>query len=150
MIDMQTMRNELFRDEDRRLFVYDDATGKPIAPGTLVKGHPTIGVGRALDTHGISREESAYLLNNDIESCIAALSSRLTWWEQLDDVRQRVLVNMAFNMGVSGLMSFKKTLAAIGAHNWTEAAAEILDSDAARQLPVRYERLAEMMRTGRA
>lgn len=150
MIDINAMRAELLRDEDERLRVYDDATGKPIVPGTLVKGHPTIGIGRSLDTNGISAEESAYLFSHDIESCLAALSGRLIWWSQLDGVRQRVLVNMAFNVGINGLMKFRKTLAAIQARDWATAAAEILDSNAARQLPVRYERLAEMMRTGRA
>ena len=47
--DVVTMAAELVGDEAMRLFVYDDATGLPIEPGSTCKGHPTIGVGRGLD-----------------------------------------------------------------------------------------------------
>lgn len=150
MIDMDAMKAELDRDEGLRLHVYDDFTGEPIRPGSLVRGHPTIGVGRALDVHGITAAESAYLLDNDINSCVAALAHAFHWWPDLEPVRQRVLVNMAFNMGMTKLLKFVDMIAAIEAQNWDKASAEILDSKAARDLPERYERLAEMMRTGKA
>ena len=45
-------------DEGVRLRVYDDATGEPLHPGMTLKGHPSIGYGRALDVNGISLKES--------------------------------------------------------------------------------------------
>ena len=74
MIDRELITCELTRDEGQLLTVYDDATGAAIKPGTSVKGHPTIGIGRALDVHGISAAEAAYLLGNDIDGIVAQLS----------------------------------------------------------------------------
>jgi hypothetical protein len=48
MIDRQRLRAQLSVHEDRRHFVYDDCTGKPIGEGTFVRGLPTVGVGRNL------------------------------------------------------------------------------------------------------
>jgi GH24 family phage-related lysozyme (muramidase) len=55
----------LEREEGLRTLVYDDATGKPIGPGSVVQGHPTIGIGRALDVNGITAVEADFLLEND-------------------------------------------------------------------------------------
>lgn len=67
MSDLQKVLIPMLRaEEGLRLTVYDDATGKPIKPGTLVKGHPTIGIGRALDVNGITEAEAEYLKANDV------------------------------------------------------------------------------------
>src|SRR5690606_761789 len=79
-------------------------------------GYLTIGVGRLIDKRkggGISRDESAYLLANDIKEKSAELDRRLSWWKRLDDARRGVLLSMAFQMGVDGLLTFKNTLAMI-------------------------------------
>lgn len=55
----------LMGEEGKRNFVYDDATGHAIGPGTHCVGHPTIGVGRALDVHGISMSEGQLLNAHD-------------------------------------------------------------------------------------
>jgi len=66
-------------------------------------GYWTIGVGRLIDKRkgeGLSAEESAYLLSNDIEKRDKELQKRLPWAVKLDDARYGVLLNMAFQMGV--------------------------------------------------
>jgi lysozyme len=68
---------------------------------------------------------------------------------QLNDVRQRVLVDMAFSMGVVGLLNFKRTLATIQAGDYQQAATMMLDSRWAKQVGQRVERLARMMATGK-
>ena len=73
----------------------------------------------------------------------------LPWVTQLNEVRQRVLVDMAFNMGIVGLLSFKRTLATIQAGDYQQAATMMLDSRWAGQVGQRAERLAHMMVTGK-
>ena len=55
---------------------------------------------------------------------------------------------MCFNMGISRLLGFRKALAAVRAHQWDTAAAEMLDSKWTGQVGARATRLAKMMRTG--
>jgi lysozyme len=77
-----------------------------------------------------------------------ALLERLAFWPKLNDTRQRVLCEMAFQMGFGGLSLFRKMLAAIEAEDFSTAADEMLSSLWARQTPGRAEQLARMMRTG--
>jgi lysozyme len=148
MIDFDLLAQELTSDEKTVLVVYDDKTGLPIKPGTLVIGHPTIGTGRCLDTNGISAEEDRMLLKNDMWSRADELYRKLPWLEALDDVRQRVLVNMSFQMGVDGLLGFHDTLAAVQSGAYAKAAQHMLASQWANQTPARAKRLAERIRTG--
>jgi len=114
-------------------------------------GYTTIGVGRLIDQRkggGISKEESAYLLSNDIRNKVAELDRRLSWWRQLDEARQGVLLSMAFQMGVDGLLTFKNTLGMVRAGDYAGAARGMLNSLWARQTPERAARMAEQMRTG--
>lgn len=143
----QRITDILLNEEGVRLVVYDDATGKPIVPGTTVKGHPTIGIGRCLDTEGITLVEAHELLQDDIEGIINTLSAQ-PWWGGLNDTRRAVLVCMAYQMGVTALLSFKNTLAHVAAGQYAQAADEMLNSVWARQTPARAKRMADMMRHG--
>lgn len=114
-------------------------------------GYSTIGVGRLIDKRkggGITEEESAYLLNNDVTKIVEQLDKRLSWWKKLDDARKGVLVNMAFQMGVDGLLGFKNTLKMIESGQYEAAARGMLQSKWALQTPSRAKRMAEQMRTG--
>lgn len=114
-------------------------------------GYTTIGYGRLIDKRkkgGISEDEAEYLLENDIDRKLVDLRSRLPWFDNLDDARQGVLLNMAFQMGVGGLMGFRNTLAKIEAGDYEGAASNMLKSKWSKQTPNRANRMAEQMRTG--
>lgn len=96
----------------------------------------------------ITLEAASYLLGNDIRHTCEALNRALPWWRELDEVRRRVLVNMAFNLGVSGLLGFHATLGWIKQGHYSSAASEMLLSVWAAQVGDRATRLARMMRTG--
>jgi lysozyme len=136
----------LREEEGLRLQVYDDATGLPIKPGTKVVGHPTIGVGRALDVNGITLEEADYLLANDIDKVAGQLDARLPWWRDMTLARQAVLASMAFQMGIGGVLAFSSTLRSMAAGDYPAAARGMLASKWAQQTPARAKRMAEMMR----
>lgn len=131
------MVRELTRDEGLRLKPYRCTAGKL-----------TIGVGRNLDDVGISQGEAEILLRNDIDRACADLDRSLPWWRGLDPVRQRVLCNMAFNMGIGGLLTFKSTLTLIQMGKYLDASQRMVASKWAGQVGPRAERLALMMRDG--
>ena len=60
----------------------------------------------------------------------------------LSDIRQEVLVNLSYNLGINRLKGFRRMNKAVLAENWPEAAAQMLDSKAARQTGDRYKKLA--------
>jgi len=136
-MDPDLMKRELVRDEGLRL-----------KPYRCTAGRLTIGVGRNLDDVGITAEEADYLLENDLGRAMADLDRALPWWRGLSEARQRALVNMAFNVGLSRLLGFKAMLAALQRGDWNEAAAEALASRWADQVGARAVRIAEMMREG--
>ena len=116
-------------------------------------GKLTIGIGRNLDDKGLRRDEIEYLLANDIADSRADLDRYLPWWRGLDPVRQRVLIDMVFNMGAGspkggGLLSFVNTLSEIRRGNYGIAADMMLASKWSAQVGRRAVRLATMMRTG--
>lgn len=135
-------------EEGLRLTVYDDASGVLIKPGYRCLGHPTIGIGRALDVNGITDAEADYLLGNDIAKVTAQLDGTLPWWRGLTTTRQVVLAGMAFQMGVVGLLAFKNTLTMVRSGDYVGAARGMLSSRWATQTPGRAVRMAQMMEHG--
>ena len=111
-------------------------------------GIETIGVGRNLVDRGLSDEEVDYLLTNDITIVENELDNGLSWWRDLDEVRQRALADLAFNMGLPRLHGFVKMLDALQRRDYHAAADELLDSKYAKQVGERRNRVAEMIRTG--
>jgi lysozyme len=91
-----------------------------------------------------------YLLENDIRKVKEELTKRLpVFLYAHGEVRARVLINMAFNMGIYGLMGFRRMLSAFYDGEFEKASREMIDSAWARQVGKRAIELAEMMRTGK-
>lgn len=135
-MNTERLVNELIRDEGLRLKPYLDTVGKL-----------TIGIGRNLDDVGISESEARYLLTNDVTKIVHQLMG-LPWFNALNEPRQCALANMAFNLGFTGLMSFKNMIEAIQKGYWHDAAKHALNSKWAAQVGKRAERIAEQLRTG--
>ena len=111
----------------------------------------TVGVGRNIDENGgigLSDDEINYLLENDIKRCKQELIS-LSWFTDLDSVRQDALVNLCFNLGLTRLMGFKNAMAAMAEGDYERAADEFYDSRWAKQVKSRADEVCEMIRTGR-
>jgi lysozyme len=132
------------------LKVYDDGTGQELQAGDILIGHPTIGVGRnvAKDGLGISEDEAKYLLLNDISRVEQEIKNFPI--DHLNEVRTAVIIDMAFNMGIT---RFNPTMwpnffRAIANELWDEASKEMLDSNWARQTKRRSKNLSKMMFTG--
>lgn len=145
------LKSLLKKHEGIKLYVYDDATGLPIEKGSIVKGNPTIGIGRlVIEDKGITEEEALFLLDNDIKAVISACRETFSWFAFLDNVRAAVVASMVFNLGLGGFLKFKKTISAISQGDYNKAADEMKDSAWYEQVGTRGVELVEMMRTGRA
>lgn len=134
---------------DETVLIHDE--GLKLKPYADSCGFLSIGVGRLLDARrggGITRDEALMLLRNDISRVRMSLDSLIPWWKALDEPRQTVLLSMAFQLGVSGLMGFHNTLSAVKDQRWDDAAAGMLSSRWAQQVPDRAHRLAQVMKTG--
>lgn len=143
--------DQLKRDEGEVLHVYDDANGKAIVSGYTVVGFPTVGVGILLDRNkngGLRPEESEFIFRNRLKLLDAELAQRLPWIVKLDPARKGALINMAFQMGVTGLLGFKNTLALVEQGKYQDAADNMLKSKWAQQTPARAQRISNQMRTG--
>lgn len=135
-MDRQLLKSQLERHEGLRLKPYRDTVGKL-----------TIGYGRNLDDVGIAPEEAELMLDNDIDAALKQLRT-VDEYNELDEVRQAVIVNMCFNLGFYGLMSFSKMWRAIDRKDYAEAAKQMLNSLWSRQVGSRADELAQIMRTG--
>lgn len=137
---IRNIRDQLARDEGRRRSAYPDSLG-----------YWTIGIGRLIDARrngGLSDAEIDFLFANDLAAKEAELDAALPWWRDLDEVRGAVLLNMAFQLGTTGLLKFVNTLAYMHAHQWEKAAQGMRNSLWYRQTPNRAERLCQQMISG--
>lgn len=113
-------------------------------------GYWTIGYGRLIDTRrggGISQDEAEMLLKNDVLRTYAHLSARLPGFEDYPEPVRRALMNMAFQMGVNGVLKFKNMVLALDEGDWVMAATEALDSVWAQQTPGRAFEVTQWMKT---
>lgn len=134
--DPVALKARLSLEEGRKHSIYTDTTG-----------NVSVGIGRNLTGVGVSDDEIDLMFANDIARTVAFLNASLPWWSTLDDVRQSVIVDMAFNMG-GALLQFHHMLAAVQASDWNTAYSEMLNSTWANQVGQRAQNLARIMLTG--
>ncbi len=143
---------------------------------TCPANKPTIGVGRNLEDTGlyefeqkrilgsygltkqevidilqvrqITQEEALYMLNNDIMIIQAELEQDYKWFKFLNEVRQKVVIDMRFNLGRTGFAGFKKMIQQLELKNYWKAGEEMKNSKWYSQVKTRADRLIKMMVTG--
>ena len=113
-------------------------------------GKLTIGYGRNLEDKGITQEEARILLRNDVwdalKWAIIVAQENQVDFHVLPFTVRLALVDMAFNLGLGGLRSFKRMWEALSRKDWEKAAYEALDSKWARQVGQRASEVAELIR----
>ena len=132
-MNKEALRQNLIREEGLELHLYK-----------CPADHWTIGVGRNLQSRGISETTAMQMLDEGIDICLSELNATINNFERLPEPVQLTLVDLCFNIGLKRLLGFKKTLKYIQegliTGNYTKAAVELLDSAYARQVPNRAKR----------
>jgi len=136
---------ELRRDEGVRYVPYMDTTG-----------HQSVGVGRNLTvsplpagwTYPLTDAQVNQLLTQDLQNTFAQLNAKLPWWTSLDDVRQRCVANVAFNIGIGGLLGFHNALFALQRGSYSVAAAGFKASAWYGQVGARAQRICYAIEFG--
>lgn len=149
---MSKTLDQLKRHEGFRKRVYKCTAGRnTIAFGYNLDANP-LKLPRAriaeMLTQGVTEQEAEGLLMQCVEQVTEQLTQRLTWFERLNEARRAVLINMAFNLGIAGLMQFKGTLHAISVFDFEMASRGMLASRWASQVHSRANELALQMKTG--
>lgn len=107
------------------------------------EGFDTIGYGTKLP---LTKEEATLLLEYRLGKLKSELNSSLYALEAPAEVWD-ILYNMAYQLGVPGLLKFGKFIKALQNRNYSQASIEMLDSKWASQTPNRAKRLADRMKT---
>jgi lysozyme len=149
---MSKLLEQLKRHEGFRQHVYKDTMGfDTIGYGYCLPKNPLKLTDNEINIYrreGIKESVASYILQRCIDELRKTLLVKIEGFADLDDVRQDVLINMALNLGVSGLMKFRNTLTAIKHGEYKMASLEMLDSVWAKQVKGRANELALQMRNG--
>jgi lysozyme len=146
-MNLETLGKRLAIEEGDRLAAYLDTKGiLTVGRGHNCIARPVEGVNQPGDR--ITDEQDDALFQADVADACIQLDNNLPWWSALDDGRQNVMLDMAFNMGIQTLMTFNNTLAHIEAGEYDEAAAGMAQSRWAKQVGNRAVFLENAMRTG--
>lgn len=117
---------------------------------------PTIGYGTTalldvpvnLDMPPISQTAARQVLRGDLYQALIDAQAIFAWFDRMDDLRQEVLVNMAYNLGRHRLSNFRKMIRAAKRLDYQTMSDEMQDSKWYGQVGQRSKRLVEQMRTG--
>jgi lysozyme len=137
MINLKRLQDQLVIDEGLELKPYRCSADKL-----------TIGVGRNIQEVGITKGEAMMLLANDIARVSGECQREFPWFAELTQLRKEAVINLVFNMGMATFKKFKKTIAFIEAGEYERAGTELLDSNYARQVGERSQRVANMLADG--
>ena len=135
---MDRLTEQIIKHEGLRLRMYKDNATPP---------RWTIGYGHNIEDNGISKKAADLILADDLAAARHDCT-RLSWFEDLDENRQLVIINMVFNMGLPTFKQFKRTIHFLDMGMFPEASEEMLDSKWADQVGTRADELSEIMRTG--
>lgn len=105
-------------------------------------GFDTIGYGTKMP---ITEDEAEAILVMRLKAKIKELEKREPFTNELPLTVQEILAEMCYQMGVSGVLRFKKMWAALQSGDYNRAAIEMLDSRWAVQTPNRAKKLAAAM-----
>jgi len=157
MVARDTIRRYVQSHEGRRSSVYPDT-----------EGHLTVGVGCNLDRAGcrelfesqgidydlvrqgkmeLTRDQINSLYDHDLGAALADVKTACPAFDSLPDNAQLALWDCSFQLGLARLQGFHKMLRAISEGDWLEASRELLNSQLAKQTPVRALENAVLLRT---
>jgi len=111
------------------------------------EGYDTIGYGFAIKDLELDEDIAEEILMRKLTKLIKQVRSKFDWLDSVPREVQGVLVEMSYQMGVTGVTKFKKALHAMQMFQWRIAATELLDSRWAKQTPNRAKELSDIIKS---
>ena len=108
-------------------------------------GIDTIGYGFAIKDLVLDKDIAETILRRKLDSLIERVNKRFAFVKDLPHAAQDVMYEMCYQLGVTGVSKFKKTLAYLENFEYRMASKEMLDSRWARQTPNRAKRLSDII-----
>jgi len=108
----------------------------------------TIGYGTNLQRLEVDEQLATFLLKREVLHIEKFFNGHFPYLSIESQTRRDVILEMAYNLGIEGVLKFKKMWSAMYSHNWTRAGAEMLDSKWATQVGKRATTLATRMIRG--
>lgn len=136
-------KHDMFDIVKRQLKKHEGFSSKPYLCPT---GHLTIGYGYNLES-GMTEELADLILSYQVEMIHQKLRDTFDWYPSLSSVRKNVIINMVFNLGMSGFKKFKNTIQLIADGDYEGASKNMLESLWAKQVGRRAFELARQMST---
>ena len=109
------------------------------------EGYDTIGYGFAIKDLVMDEDIAEMILRRKLDSLIDRANKRFSFLKDLPVVAQDVIYEMCYQMGISGVSKFRKTLAYLENQEFRMASKEMLDSRWARQTPNRAKKLSDII-----
>lgn len=143
----EKLEKQIKSSEGLRLNAYLDTRGVlTVGYGHNCEASPVPEVKQPADA--ITQERADELFSRDLATVIASVQFALPWVGGMESARQAVLFDMAYNLGLDGLLGFKSALMAVRQGRYSDAAHGMLDSLWALQVKGRAKRLSRQMETG--
>ena len=110
------------------------------------EGYDTIGYGFAIKDLELDEDISEMILMQKLDNLMTRIGKTFVWWRSADSTVKDVVVEMCYQLGVSGFSKFKKTIDHLENKRYGKASAEMLDSKWARQTPNRALELSNLIK----
>lgn len=133
-MNIEILTDSIKKHEGYRSRVYEDTLG-----------YETIGYGFAIKDLELDEAVSSLILEKKVMKLIMRCNNAFSWLKKLPVEAQMVIVEMCYQLGVSGVSKFVKTIKHLKEKSWRSAAAEMLSSRWAVQTPNRAQELSEII-----
>ena len=110
------------------------------------EGYDTIGYGFAVKDLVLEKDIAELILMRKLHTLLQRVMVAFPWFENMPPEVKDVVVNMCYQLGLSGFSKFKKTIYLLETEQFEDASVEMLDSLWAKQTPRRAKELSERVR----
>lgn len=125
MFDRAKLLANLEDEEGLERLLYDDATGKPLKQGDVVKGNPTLGIGWNVSALALTDDQYRTICGWIVDAKAPPLYAALPWLHALPENVQRGVADIAFNVGLTEFLKFTTFISLLKAENFKAAADDL-------------------------
>lgn len=145
-MDKARLMAALTQEEGYRATLYDDRTGKPILPGDVLHGNPTLAIGWNVAARPCPPDLAQIILGYFVDQTWDQIQKDMPWASFLPECVQEALTDMSFNLGEAGLEGFDGFLGYLKAGKYAAAANDLESTLWWKEVGTRGPSIAERIR----